>query len=60
MRQLFHAHIPTNDPSKVEQIKKDIGSAASEMGFNFAGEWKVERVKEDGVIQWRVEAEFCT
>lgn len=61
MKQLFSACIPTNDPHKVEQIKRDIGSAASEMGFHHCGgDWTVAKVKEDGIIQWRVEAEFST
>jgi len=61
MKQLFCLHLPTNDPHKVEQAKKDIGSAASEMGFHHCGgDWSVVKAKEDGKIQWRVEAEFST
>jgi len=64
MKQLFHAVIPTNDPKAVEAIKKDIGAAASEMGFNHSGSgtsylgqgWTVTKV-DNG---WRVEGEFYT
>lgn len=61
MMQAFCLHLPPNaSKEKIEQAKLDIGSAASEMGFNFAGEWEIKQVEEGGKRATRVEAVFAT
>lgn len=61
MMQAFSLHLPANaSKAAIEQAKLDIGSAASEMGFNFAGEWEVKQVEEKGTRATRVEAVFAT
>ena len=59
MMQAFCLHLPANaSKEKIEQAKLDKGSASSEMGFNFVGEWEIKQVEESGKRATRVEAVF--
>ena len=58
MRLPFFIDLPTDNPNMVEQAKRDIGSSASEEGFNFVGPWTVKAVDDKGVKMFRVEAVY--
>ena len=59
-RTPFFIDLPTNEPAMVEQAKRDIGAAASEVRANFQGPWTVKPVNDDGKVMYRVEAVFIT